>query len=187
MDKKAKVILVVCFVLLTVCIGLLLLTSEASGEPASEEILPPWMTPEEILRAGEIGKDHKATDPPAGWVETPGEFEELRGVWITWIPNSYDYVFGEIVREVGEVCRAYVIVANVNGENWVRDYLTDHGIGREMARGLWISSTIGQDRKTMSFPNTSAPTGACRCTARPWSTPVAISWSMVWGPASPAT
>jgi agmatine deiminase len=131
MSKKAKAILAIGFVLLTVCIGLLLLAIEASGELAPEEILPKWMTPAESLQVDEIGKDHKVTDPPAGWVETPGEFERLRGVWITWIPYSYDYVFGEIVREVGEACKVYVIVANVSGEDWVRDYLTDNGISQD--------------------------------------------------------
>jgi agmatine/peptidylarginine deiminase len=120
---------IIFFTLLTVSLGLFLLTVEARGEPQPEEFLPKFMTPAESLRVDEIGKFHKATPPPDGWVETPGEFERLRGVWISWVPYYYsDYVLGEIVREAGEVAKVYIIVEGPSGENWVRDYLDDHGI-----------------------------------------------------------
>jgi agmatine deiminase len=110
------------------CLGLFFLNGAAGGETASTEVLPKWMTPEESFRVHEIGRDHKTTPPPAGWVETPGEFEELKGVLVTWIEYSYDSVFREIVREVVEVCKAYIIVGSSGEETYVRDYLSNGGV-----------------------------------------------------------
>jgi agmatine deiminase len=131
MSTQTKVAVIIFFALLALSLGLFILTVEARGEPLPEEILPKYMTPAESLRVDEIGKFHKATPPPDGWVETPGEFERLRGVWITWIPYSYDFVFGQIVREVGEVAKVYIIVQAPDGESVVRDYLSDHGIPQD--------------------------------------------------------
>ncbi|MCK4596449.1 agmatine deiminase family protein, partial [bacterium] len=128
MSRKTMILLTVYFGILTVCFGLLLLTVEASGEPAPHEFLPKWMTAAESLRVDEIGRGHKATDPPEGWVETPGEFEELRGVWVTWIQYSYDSVFREIVREVVDECKAYIIAGSSSEEDWIRNYLTTGGV-----------------------------------------------------------
>lgn len=128
MQRKTKFILIVCFGILTLCVAFLILAHEASGDQASEEILPKWMTPAESLRVHEIGKDHKITDPPEGWVETPGEFEKLRGVWITWIQYSYDDIFREIVREVVDVSKAYIIVGGSTGQSYVEGYLTGGGV-----------------------------------------------------------
>lgn len=115
-------------VIVMVCSSLFLVSAGAGGETAPEEILPRWMTPAESLRVGEIGKDHKVTAPPEGWVVTPGEFDELRGVWVTWISYSYDNVFCEIVREVVEECSAYIIVGGGSNQSHVEDYLTSHGV-----------------------------------------------------------
>jgi len=127
-QTKAKIILIVFFGILTLFLAFLILALEASGDQAPEEILPKWMTPAESLRVHEIGKDHKVTDPPEGWVETPGEFEKLRGVWITWIQYSYDNVFREIVREVVDVCKAYIIVGGSSEQSYVESYLTSGGV-----------------------------------------------------------
>ncbi len=81
---------------------------------SNSTFLPQWMTPEESLRINEIGKGFSPTNPPGGWVETPGEFEPLRGVFITWVysQSSYRPIFREIVREVGEVCKCYIITSS---------------------------------------------------------------------------
>lgn len=91
--------------------------------------LPQWMTPEEKLRINEIGKGHITTLPPDGWVETPGEFEPLRGVFVTWIysQSSYRPIFREIVREVGEVCKAYIITS-ASDTVTIKNYLTSGGV-----------------------------------------------------------
>jgi len=91
--------------------------------------LPQWMTPEERLRINEIGKGHITTLPPEGWVETPGEFEPLRAVFVTWVysQSSYRPIFREIIREVGEVCKAYIITSALD-TNTIKSYLTSGGV-----------------------------------------------------------
>lgn len=93
---------------------------------AREPELPQWLTAEESLRVHEIGQGHKITAAPGGWVETPGEFEPLNGVFVTWRygnGNSQDAIFREIVREVVEVCKAFIIVRSTTERNNVSNYL----------------------------------------------------------------
>jgi hypothetical protein len=59
----------------------------------NDVFLPQWMTPEESLRVDEIGKGHVVTAPPNCWVVTPGEFEPLRGVFVTWRYGTYNSIF----------------------------------------------------------------------------------------------
>jgi agmatine/peptidylarginine deiminase len=91
--------------------------------------LPQWMTPEESLRIDEIGDGFVPTNPPGGWVETPGEFEPLRGVFITWVysQSSYRSIFREIVREVGEVCKCYIITSSSDTLT-IKNYLTSGSV-----------------------------------------------------------
>ena len=66
MNARTKIVVTLFFILLTLSLGMFLLTVEARGEPLHEEILPKYMTPAESLRVDEIGKFHKATPPPDG-------------------------------------------------------------------------------------------------------------------------
>jgi len=95
-----------------------------------ETLLPRWMTPEEHSRIHEIGSGHEITAPPEGWVETPGEFEEMRGVFITWQYSSYSSrpIFREIVREVAEICRVYIIVGSSSEQDSITNYLQINNI-----------------------------------------------------------
>jgi agmatine/peptidylarginine deiminase len=86
------------------------------------------MTPEESLRVDEIGRGHITTAPPGGWVETPGEFEQLRGVFITWIYGSYNTIYRQIVAEAGEVSQVYIIVGSVSEQNDIINYLQNYGV-----------------------------------------------------------
>jgi agmatine/peptidylarginine deiminase len=86
------------------------------------------MTPEESLRIGDIGRGHVVTPPPEAWIETPGEFEPLNGVFITWIWNSYNAVFREIVREVVEVSRVYIVVGSSTEQDSITHYLQSSSI-----------------------------------------------------------
>jgi len=97
---------------------------------AGETLLPQWMTPEESLRADEIGREHVITTPPGGWVETPAEFEQLRGVFVTWIYGSasYNAIFRQIVEEAGEVSKVYIIVGTVSEQNTINDYLQSYNV-----------------------------------------------------------
>jgi agmatine deiminase len=91
--------------------------------------LPQWLTPEESLRIDEIGNGFIPTNPPEGWVETPGEFEPVRGVFITWVysQSSYRPIFREIVREVGEVCKCYIITSSSDTLT-IKNYLTSGSV-----------------------------------------------------------
>lgn len=96
---------------------------------ADNSFLPQWMTPEEQMRTNEIGKHFLPTTTPDGWVETPAEFEPLRGIFITWIysQSSYRPIFREIVREVAEVCKCYIIASAADTIN-IKNYLASGGV-----------------------------------------------------------
>ncbi|MDH4210000.1 MAG: agmatine deiminase family protein [candidate division WOR-3 bacterium] len=98
----------------------------ASGEP----LLPQWMTKEESLMVDEIGRGHRVTAPPDGWVETPAEFEQLRGIFVTWIygSSSTNPIFRQIVEEAGEICRVYIIVGSTSEQNSIISYLQSYNI-----------------------------------------------------------
>ncbi|MEO0132076.1 MAG: agmatine deiminase family protein [candidate division WOR-3 bacterium] len=91
--------------------------------------LPQWLTPEEAGRISEIGRYYQATAPPEGWVETPAEFEPVRGVFITWIysQSSYRPIFREIVREVAAVARCYIIASAADTTS-IKSYLISGGV-----------------------------------------------------------
>ena len=106
---------------------LMLATQPNSGD----NFLPQWMTPEESLYVDEIGKEHIVTVPPEGWVETPGEFEELHGVfisWYYWYGSGQDEIFCEICREVVDVSKMFIIVSSSTQQNNISNYLTNNGV-----------------------------------------------------------
>ncbi len=107
---------------------ILLLCTLLTAVQTDESLLPKWMTPEESLRVHEIGRGHRVTTPPGGWVETGGEFEQLRGVFVTWIYGSYNSIFREIVREAGEVSKVYIVVGSTNEQNNITAYLQANSI-----------------------------------------------------------
>ncbi len=108
---------------LLLCLSLIVLDS-------GETLLPKYMTPEEAERSSEIGRGHVITTPPSGWVETPGEFEPLRGVFVTWIYGSasYNAIFRQIVAEAGEVSRVYIIVGSTSEQNTITTYLQANSV-----------------------------------------------------------
>ncbi len=98
---------------------------------ADDVLLPQWMTPEERLRIDEIGKGHTVTAAPEEWVETPGEFEPLQGVFITWrygYGSSQDVIFRDIVREVVETCKSFIIVRSGSEQSNIENYLSSGGV-----------------------------------------------------------
>lgn len=109
---------------------LLILMLAANPNPG-DDFLPQWMTPEESLRVDEIGKGHIVTVPPGGWVEMPGEFEPLHGVfisWYYWYGSGQDEIFREICREVVDVSRMFIIVSSSTQQNNISNYLTNSGV-----------------------------------------------------------
>ena len=107
---------------------LLLLCTTLLIAQTAEPLLPKWMTAEESLRVDEIGRGHVTTTPPGGWAETPGEFEQLRGVFITWVFGSYNAIYRQIVAEAGEVGQVYIIAGSVNEQNSITNYLQTNGV-----------------------------------------------------------
>lgn len=97
-------------------------------QSAPEPILPQWMTPDELRRSDEIGRGHVVTTPPDGWVETPGEFEPLRGIIVTWIYGSYNTIFRQIVEESAEVCKVYIVVGSAGEQSSISSYLQTNGV-----------------------------------------------------------
>lgn len=100
-----------------------------------EKFLPQWLTPEESLKIGEIGKYHEVTVPPGCWAVTPGEFEPLRGVFVTWIHSQTTYrpIYREMVREIVRSCKAYVIAVS-SETTTIRSYLTSGGVPLDSVR-----------------------------------------------------
>ncbi len=97
------------------------------GQP-NDVFLPQAMTAEETSKIDEIGKNHIITVPPSGWVETPGEFEPLEGVFVTWLYGYYNSVFREIVREVVAVSKIYIIAGSNSEKNNITNYLQNNGV-----------------------------------------------------------
>ncbi|MCK4235093.1 agmatine deiminase family protein [candidate division WOR-3 bacterium] len=106
----------------------LLVLMLATNPNPGDDFLPQWMTPEESLHVDEIGKGHIVTVPPGGWVETPGEFEQLHGVFITWLYGYFNSIFREIVREVVAISKTYIIVGSNGEKNNIINYLQNNGI-----------------------------------------------------------
>jgi len=118
------------------CLSLMLMQAEV-------EFLPQWMTPAESLRIDEIGKTHVVTSPPGMWVETPGEFETLRGVFITWMYGVSNAIFREIVRETVEISRVFIIVESGSEQSSISSYLTGNGIALDSVEFyIWPRNSI---------------------------------------------
>ncbi len=82
------------------------------------------MTPEEMLRRDEIGKDFYPTDPPIAPVRQTAEFEQMQSVLIR-------YPFGipmELIAEMSEDCMVTTIVENQSQENYVMNLYNSAGV-----------------------------------------------------------
>lgn len=105
------------FLLISLC----LTTSLFAQEP-----LPHYMTEaEKAIYQDYINNipEGKSTNPPAGIPRTPGEFEEVQGIIVTWA--SYTYELREIVRHAREVATVYIICSNITN---VQNYLTSGNV-----------------------------------------------------------
>lgn len=72
--------------------------------------MPHWMTPEELERAGDIGKDFSATPAPTGNIRQTAEFERMQGVFIR-------YQFGipmDFIKAMATHTTVYTICASTN-------------------------------------------------------------------------
>lgn len=106
-----------------------------------EKILPRFLTPEEKLRIDEIGKYLPSTPPPGVPVRTPAEYEKVQCVFFRWPYSSlWNYIWREMIREVCEVTKAYIVTAYASDTNSIKSYLQQGGVNIDSVRFL-ITST----------------------------------------------
>ncbi len=86
--------------------------------------LPHWLTPEELTRLDEIGRDFYPTEPPLGPVHNIAEFERMQSVLVRY-PFGISY---SLIAEMSQECGVTTIVTNQSQENTVRSYYTSYGV-----------------------------------------------------------
>jgi agmatine/peptidylarginine deiminase len=92
--------------------------------PAPGPILRHWMTPEELLRKGEIGKNFVETDPPVAPVRNVAEFDQIQGALIA-------YPFGIPLLAIKEMTldlKVTTIVESLSEKNLVIQQYLANGI-----------------------------------------------------------
>jgi agmatine deiminase len=95
--------------------------------------LPHWMTPEELTRLDEIGRDFYPTDPPVGPVRNIAEFEHMLGVLIRY-PFGISY---DIIAEMSEDVKVITIVTGQSQENYVLGQYASHGVNLDNCEFLY--------------------------------------------------
>ena len=91
---------------------------------ANPHSLPHWLTPEELTRLDEIGRDFVPTAPPPGPVRNISEFEQMEAVLIRY-PFGISYA---VIAEMSQDCVVTTIVTNQSQENTVRGYYASNGV-----------------------------------------------------------
>ena len=97
---------------------------------------PHWMTPDEELRKGEIGRDFYPTDPPIGPVRNIAEFEPMEGVLVRY-PFGISYA---VIAEMSEDIMVTTVVSGQSQENTVRNYYISNGVNLDNCNFLHASS-----------------------------------------------
>lgn len=85
----------------------------------NENGLPIWSTPEEIfqIESGQIdfgfNGDRNTTDPPPGTeIRTPGQWEELQAVMLTW--TSYQPILRQLVGAIQQEVEVWIVTLDSN-------------------------------------------------------------------------
>ncbi len=97
---------------------------------------PHWMTPDEISRKDEIGRDFFPTEPPPGPVRNIAEFEPMEGVLIRY-PFGIPY---DIIAEMSEDVMVTTVVSGQSQENTVRNYYESNNVNLENCNFLHAPS-----------------------------------------------
>jgi agmatine/peptidylarginine deiminase len=120
-------------------VALLSITSNAQNEaiqPPSqtvktpeEQILPIWSTPQETFQIENnlidfsTAGSRNTTDPPQGTeVRTPGQWEELQAVIITW--TSFPSIHRQLVQHIQNECEVWIVTQDSTG---VKTNITSNG------------------------------------------------------------
>lgn len=100
---------------------------------ANPQSMPHWMTPEELTRLDEIGRDFVPTAPPPGPVRNVAEFEHMEGVLVRY-PLG---ISTSIIREMAEDVVVTTIVTGVSQENTVRNLYASAGVNLDHCNFLY--------------------------------------------------
>ena len=156
-----NIFLQLSFLILSV---LLISNIELTAQENLKEVkkLTHWMTPEELLRKDEIGKDFTPTPPPEAPVRNIAEFNQMQGVLIR-------YPFGisiSIIKEMAEDVMVTTVVTSQSQENYVTTQYTNAGVNLDNCNfiqapsdsywtrdyGPWFVVDANNDFGVMDFP-----------------------------------
>lgn len=111
----------------TLALGLFFFSQASFSQ--NEAGLPIWSTPEEInqIENGQIDfgfpGDRNSTDPPPGSeVRTPGQWEELQAVMLTW--TSYPVILRQLVTHIQNECEVWIVTQDSTS---VKNNITSNG------------------------------------------------------------
>ena len=114
----------VCLTLFSCLLPLAVRSADDPPRPPGEPQLPIGLTEEEKTRLHEIGMLHRATEPPAGEVRNPAEWEPSEGVLVRW-PLGISVA---LVAEMSEDVMVTTIVANAQQETDARSTYASGGV-----------------------------------------------------------
>ena len=103
-------------------IGKILVAQDSVSSPGP--ILRHWMTPEELLHKGEIGRNFVETDPPIAPIRNVAEFDQMQGVLVR-------YPFGIpllVIKEMALNVKVTTIVEFLSEKNTVIQQYLANGI-----------------------------------------------------------
>ncbi|MFH2000482.1 MAG: agmatine deiminase family protein [Planctomycetota bacterium] len=93
-------------------------------ERNNPDSLPIWLTPDELTRLHEIGRDFAPTAPPSGVIRQAGEFETMEGVLIRY-PFGISYA---VIAEMSQDVEVVTVVATSSQQNTVHSNYVANGV-----------------------------------------------------------
>ncbi|MCK4914694.1 MAG: hypothetical protein KAS89_00915, partial [Candidatus Eisenbacteria sp.] len=106
--------------------------SSLAEELEGDSYLPIGMTAEELEMLDRIGEGHRATDPAAGPVRNPGEFEPMTGVIVRYPWGNPTNLLAEYTEDV----MLWVIVEDAGDQSAASSSLS--AAGANMSHVDWI-------------------------------------------------
>lgn len=120
---------------------LIFLVNSSSGKIIrNEKLLPRFLTPDEKTRMNEIGNYLIKGPPPGVPVRTSAEYERVQCVFFRWPYSSWNSIWRDMIREVCEVAKAYIITEYSSDTSSIKSYLEQGGVNTDSVRFL-ITST----------------------------------------------
>jgi agmatine deiminase len=113
-----------CYFLSPILLLLSFILSAQENQKIEPWKLGHWLSPEEMLRKGEIGRSFVETDPPSAPMRNVAEFDQMQGCIIA-------YPFGipmNLIKEMADDVMVTTIVLNTAQENTVIQQYTAGGV-----------------------------------------------------------